>query len=243
MHAHRNFKSTQSENELNKSNEGLDVGTDTETENRPGEIAADVPSCPCFTMQDLDDAMNDITGDGGFTFHEESSCTGETVTGIHYSYLENGEHPAAMGYGVGESSCQEGDAIHPDISLTEETACRVLIDTKCAENDIALNLDSYTPAFTCPCFDGDDLDRAFKNISKGDSEYVFYPDQSCTGGVNTGVQYSFMVNGEYPAAMGYGVSESTCQQADTLRWIELGEEIACRSLIQAKCSEHANVIS
>lgn len=232
---------------LNNNKSERNTKSEEASDSRPSEISGDeLPSCPCFSMDDLDKAMSDITGDGGYTYQEDSSCTGNRETGINYS-----KDDTPMGYSVGEGFCQEFDAIHGDITVAEEIVCRALIDAKCAENDIELDI-AYIPEFTCPCFDEDKLDEAFDNIIGGagasaaggnDPEYIFDADSSCTGGVETGVNYHYLVDGQHPVPMGYSVSSLTCQEGDALHMLDdVGQEVACRSLIESKCDEYENDI-
>mmetsp|Transcript_4788 Transcript_4788/g.5532 ORF Transcript_4788/g.5532 Transcript_4788/m.5532 type:complete len:180 (+) Transcript_4788:323-862(+) len=179
--------------------------------------------------------MNDIIGNRGFTFHEDASCTGKTVTAINYS-----DGDTAMGYSVGEGFCASSDAVFDDITMEEETTCRALIDSLCFKYNDDLDLD-YTPQFSCPCFDEDMIDKAVADIT-GDARYTFTSDNSCKAGeVETGFKYDYLEDGTDPVTMGFGISDGQCE-SDEIEIIEVGEEIACRALVEAKCDEFKDKI-
>lgn len=121
------------------------------------------------------------------------------------------------------------------------------------------NRASDIDAITCPCFTNDDLIEALNNINAGkDDTYVFDADASCTGGLETSISYSMIVNigsgkfirgvggAAHPLPMGYGVGEGFCRAKDALHGISSEEEHECRSMIEAKCEERkwgANIIN
>ncbi len=102
-------------------------------------------TCPCFSDEDLIQALRHINGmDDTYVFDADTSCTGALETSISYSMKVNtgvrtfrgagggASHPVPMGYGVGEGFCRAQDALQV-ASSEEEDECRSLIEAKCGE--------------------------------------------------------------------------------------------------------------
>ena len=95
------------------------------------------------------------------------------------------------------------------------------------------------PAVPCPCFDGDDLDKAIADFSSGNSDYVVDHSGTCTAGSIDGIKYSDYYQG-FPSIMGYGIDlvQNECNMQDALVEMSTEEAIACSSILDAKCVEH-----
>ena len=95
------------------------------------DVLAPKLACPCFSSDDLDSAVTDITsGDPAFAFDSTNSCTGGDSDGIKYS--RDGD---LMGFSVEESylMCTDMDMVH-SITRDEVAACATLIVDECAEH-------------------------------------------------------------------------------------------------------------
>jgi hypothetical protein len=95
----------------------------------------------------------------------------------------------------------------------------------------------------CPCFNGDDLDKAFADIISGDPSLSFDKSATCNGD-KYGQSINYSQNGHM---MGYAVDnslsfESSCKSFDMIRIITPEEGAACSLIMDEKCTEHASAL-
>lgn len=98
----------------------------------------------------------------------------------------------------------------------------------------------------CPCFNGEDIDRAVSDVLAKDEMPGLQVDNA--GGCqfnksNEGVIYSLSWD-----MMGYGVDnsmpdESTCRSQDMVRIITPEEGAVCSSIMETKCMEYAPIFN
>jgi hypothetical protein len=98
----------------------------------PAPVADESATCPCFGTDDLDKAAVDVAS-GSYTFKSATTCTGSDSgsNGIIYTNDSRG-YPIMLGYEVRSDSCRKSDTFRLT-SASENSACRSLLTSKCAE--------------------------------------------------------------------------------------------------------------
>jgi hypothetical protein len=220
-----------------------------------------VLNCPCFDGEDLDKAMTDISSGGDFIFDTDKICTGnEDFDGMEYTEGKGLGFPMPLGYTVDlrypdDLTCTELDAVHP-ISSDEATSCKSIMDAKCAEHSATLDalptvssLDTVPVVLNCPCFDGEDLDKAMTDISSGGGGFEFDTDKICAGNEDfDGMPYTEGKGLGFPMPLGYtfdlrSPDELTCTELDAIHIISSDEATSCKSIMDAKCAEYSATLN
>ena len=204
------------------------------------DVLAPKLACPCFSSDDFDSAVTDITsGDPAFAFDSANSCTGGDSDGIKYS---RDGHLLGFSVEKGYLMCTNMDMVH-SIAQDEATACATLIVDKCAEHKDDLDAvavvapDVLAPKISCPCFAASSLDSVITAVLDGS---LTLNADSCAETEN-GRTISYTVQ-EYYEYHSWGVgtfgSELSCQHADTIRpGISDEEYNACKTIVDDGCTK------
>ena len=110
------------------------------------------------------------------------------------------------------------------------------------------SVDAVPVVLNCPCFDGEDLDKAMTDISSG-GDFIFDTDKICTGNEDfDGMEYTEGKGLGFPMPLGYTVDlrypdELTCTELDAVHPISSDEATSCKSIMDAKCAEYSATLN
>jgi len=108
------------------------------------------------------------------------------------------------------------------------------------------SVDAVPMVLNCPCFDGEDLDKAMSDISSGGGGFEFDTDKICAGNEDfDGMPYTEPGIG-FPMPLGYTFDlryELTCTELDAIHIISSDEATGCKSIMDAKCAEYSATLN